>query len=878
MKKILLQLCLISLFGFSPLQSFAWNSPTISSPAVDATVFVGINLNWNSVSNSQAYQLQVDTSANFNSPLFYTVTKAYINTVSSNSDTQDNPPNLRFGQRYHWRVRAYITGDTSAWTSSTFITNDFVAQTSPNAIDTWTGTTINWQVHTGVSFYDMQADTVNTFNSPALQSVSIAYINSTDGNNDTQSFLSNLFFGKIYYWRVRARNAVDTSSWSPIWTFTTRDYVNQTAPNAIETWTGTTINWQVHTGVVSYQMQADTLTTFNSPALRAVTNAYINSTDGNSDTESYLANLFFGKTYYWRVRAINSVDTSSWSPVWTFTTRDYVNQTSPNATDTWTGTTINWAPHSGVAFYDVQVDTATTFNSPDLRNQTTAYINSTDGNGDTQWFATDLLFGKTYYWRVRARNSVDTSSWSSAWSFQTRNYVTMTSPADAATNVSLNPTLNWAPHAGIVKYQQQLDVSNLYNTGAFVEVFKNYVNSTDGNTDTQQGYTGLAPNTVYFWRVRAIHNRDTSAWSERWFSTGTATPVFPQAPTTSFPICGSQGQALSGLSLQWNAVTGADAYDLEFRLSSATFTGNATQSAISGTSLNPGTLAENTAYCWRVRSIDNGIAGAWGELCCFQTLSQVAISAPQPSEAGYCQSASLTLPFVASGNFNSDNNFVLEMSDATGNFSAALNLGSVSGTSSGTFNVSLPLSSAGNGYRLRVRSTNPAFTSPPSSEIALYALPVLEGDLNTIVCLQTSTLELPEVLPAGGLYSGNTVSGTQFFPSQAGAGSFPITYSYTSNQGCTSTLVGQVIVDACTAIANTEMQPIFNSTGQAATMQFPQPVQGCADVLDLSGRRCFSQQWNGDLLFLQAGTLKPGMYFVHWKSSNVQGIVRWFIP
>ena len=69
-------------------------------------------LDWGAVSASEAYQVQVDTSSAFNSPLLYSATKAYINSNGMNADTQEPITNLRFGTTYRWRVRAYVTGDT----------------------------------------------------------------------------------------------------------------------------------------------------------------------------------------------------------------------------------------------------------------------------------------------------------------------------------------------------------------------------------------------------------------------------------------------------------------------------------------------------------------------------------------------------------------------------------------------------------------------------------------------------------------------------------------------------------------------------------------------------------------------------------------------
>ena len=76
---------------------------------------------------------------------------------------------------------------------------------------------------------------------------------------------------------------------------------------------------------------------------------------------------------------------------------------------------------------------------------------------------------------------------------------------------------------------------------------------------------------------------------------------------------------------------------------------------------------------------------------------------------------------------NSDNEFILELSDASGNFSTPVELardGSRNTTFDFYFQFSLPQDTRGEGYRLRVRSTSPAATSPASDPYPMYFLDV----------------------------------------------------------------------------------------------------------------------------------------------------------
>lgn len=72
---------------------------------------------------------------------------------------------------------------------------------------------------------------------------------------------------------------------------------------------------------------------------------------------------------------------------------------------------------------------------------------------------------------------------------------------------------------------------------------------------------------------------------------------------------------------------------------------------------------------------------------------------------------------------NSGNTFILELSDANGSFASPVQVASESGMNTNfefDFIFSLPTTIRGDGYKLRVRSTSPAKTSPESDAFAMY--------------------------------------------------------------------------------------------------------------------------------------------------------------
>jgi len=501
----------LAIAGLSILNlAHAWNTPSYTSPGNGSTISTSVTLDWGVVQNSEAYQCQLDTSPNFDSPLLRSVTNPYANGADGNFDTRTSHSGLRFGTVYRWRIRAYITGDTSAWSAPrTFTTIDLVTITSPGQSSTvFTAMRMNWEPSNGVTFYDAQLDTSAAFDSPLLRTISNPYANGSDGNSDTQWDVAQLRFGTVYHWRVRAQHATDTSAWNGR-AFTTSDVV-----------------------------------TLDSP------------TPG--------ANLFVAPR-------------------------------------------LNWSPHNGVSFYDAEVDTTETFDSPLLQQITHQYANTSDGNYDTEWTVQPLRFGTTHHWRVRVRNTVDTSAWTSR-SFNTLDHVTLSSPANLAVNIPVaGITLDWTPFTGITFYQVQLDTTPLFNSNQFIEALNPYANSLDGNFDTRYDTPALLEDQVYFWQVRALHNTDTSAWTTRIFTTGSALQM-PQIPELLAPADLSTVNEAQP-SLTWISAINATTYDIQYGPSADLSTATIMNST--STQLPTAVLLPGEVVLWRVRARNASLVSEW---------------------------------------------------------------------------------------------------------------------------------------------------------------------------------------------------------------------------------------------------------------------------
>lgn len=136
-----------------------------------------------------------------------------------------------------------------------------------------------------------------------------------------------------------------------------------------------------------------------------------------------------------------------------------------------------------------------------------------------------------------------------------------------------------------------------------------------------------------------------------------------------------------------------------------------------------------------------------------QINAQVVIGTPNLGFTRACASDSfntynVTFVFSPEEGLSSSNQFNIEMSDATGNFSNATVVytsqpGAVT-TSPATLSFALPNTTAGEGYRLRVKSTAPAASSASSSAFAAYYK------------LQDSPFTINNLVSAGAFCSGGS--------------------------------------------------------------------------------------------------------------------------
>jgi hypothetical protein len=170
-------------------------------------------------------------------------------------------------------------------------------------------------------------------------------------------------------------------------------------------------------------------------------------------------------------------------------------------------------------------------------------------------------------------------------------------------------------------------------------------------------------------------------------------------------------------------------------------------------------------------------------------------------------------------------------------------------------------------------------TSTASATLTDPAPPVVTVSIDTVLCLENGPYVLTEGMPAGGTWSGTSVSGSSFDPS-AGIGAYVLSYTFTAN-GCTVTASDTMMVDDCIGIEE--------QLGAATWSVFPNPSFGSitlttngndnedhlVEVYSSEGKLIFTQKFAaGSLVQVDLAGEAAGIYMVRIASGMQVSTLR----
>jgi len=289
-------------------------TPTLLSPANDATVGQPINFDWSDVANATSYEIQIDDSKNFNAPL------TFSQTVSVSQATISGLP----AQRLFWRVRALNSAGVAGPFSSS---RRFTAQgtstpppppsaatlstvsVSPTSVvggSTAQGTiTLTSGAPSGGALVSLSSANPSVVTVPASVTVaagtsSVQFAVTTSSVTANTSVVITATYAGVSRTTTLTVTPVPTTT-SPL---PAPSLLSPAADARFSPGTSITFAWTDVSGAASYTIQIDDSDTFSTPLVVNV----------NTSTSQFTTNTLPTTRMWWRVRANSASGTAgTWS-------------------------------------------------------------------------------------------------------------------------------------------------------------------------------------------------------------------------------------------------------------------------------------------------------------------------------------------------------------------------------------------------------------------------------------------------------------------------------------------------------------------------------------------------------------------------------------
>lgn len=599
--------------AFRPGDTSAWTQVfnftlpikmTLNSPANNSTGSVKGLMAYNmGLYAPITYLFEVDTTRSFNSPM-HTL-------KSQNTNYFVDTPLFKFGYTLYWRASAINQyGDTLLWSDTskyTILVNPALtgvtSSMNPLIVLSWTTADL--------AFTELQYDTVADFTSPALQTHLITQLYT---NRDT---LSNLYFSKRYYFRMRHGFGSNYSAWSATKTtlIVGAAPVSNPANGSVFGGLNPTFSWVSRTGSkTQFQLYAD-----------AGYTQLLKDTITSLSVYSYPLFLHLNSSYYTRIRFMHALDTTPWSNHFFKTYTGNVNLGSPyhQAQNQPVRLRFNFRKQIWATGHLLEIDSGSTFTGARTRFYISADSFKFDGSY-YHYIDTLLGYGGRYVWRVLAIMGTDTSDPSYIQSFTTQSTPTLYFPQNGYIGIGTQTNALITGINGSEQVQWQLDTTNAFNSGELIT-------GTDPHVpdDFQPNYVALnfpgdrLFKATYYWRARCINRLDTGGWTTPfWYTTTTDMQLLT-------PANGAVNVSVRPY-LSWSIQGSVSDYGYQYQLSadsgfSQPQTITLTGSEVAGDSA---ICAFSTKYYWRARAFHSRDTSSWSAYRTFTTGPRPVIAAP----------------------------------------------------------------------------------------------------------------------------------------------------------------------------------------------------------------------------------------------------------
>jgi alpha-tubulin suppressor-like RCC1 family protein len=426
-----------------------FGSPNPPSPPFSLTATVisssRIDLSWSQDSyneNGFIIERSVNTNTNYSS----------IATVGYNIVFYSNTTGIVPNTTYYYRVKAYNEGGNSSYSNEISVSTIMINAPSSLIVTAISSTQISlsWidnsdnedgfeiERSCGSPGAYIQIDTIGPVNLPITTAI---YADTTVAPGNT------------YYYRVRAYNNIDNSSYSNETNATTTPSVPMALTATAISLSQIDLVWTDVSGENGYEIER---------SLTPATGYFLIATTGSDVTLYSDTVLTPGTTFYYQVRAYNDSGNSNYSPEANATTLSEAPSTPTLLNTTAISTTlINllWTDIGGETGYKIERSFATT----------STYLQiTTVGSNSVSYSDTTVTPSNTYYYRIRAYNIFGDSPYSNVLS------TTTISP--------LHPLSGDIPPAQFSEYSTTAGYRFSSDVNGYITALGRYIGSGTGNT------------------------------------------------------------------------------------------------------------------------------------------------------------------------------------------------------------------------------------------------------------------------------------------------------------------------------------------------------------------------------------------------------------
>jgi photosystem II stability/assembly factor-like uncharacterized protein len=469
-----------SLIGIPKLISPMNNSIAISKDTV---------LYWGITQGALYYDLEVATDESFNNVILrenrLSGTSFFISNLDHNKDQ-------------YWHVRArnddFVGEWSDTWSFRTALQKPDLIYPMNQSSGIPDETDLEWEADDEIMLSYLQICTDNTFDPDKLLFNGIS--------QEMNKHHISLFYNTKYYWRVKVKSNDNESGWSDKWCFTIAleqpmliSPTNESNDNKNEL----SFEWDIVDDANHYTIQI---------LLDSLGNNVFTEANTNNNSKNLI--LEYDKKYYWRVKALNSYNSSGWSEIWSFMTlpaqleKPVLMSPKNKSVNVETIISLAWYNYPNPQKDSVRIQLSKTNDLDNvIINKTVSYRSSYE--------LSNLENNEEYFWRIKVVIGDRESPWSDIWSFTTEKKALtapmLILPENDTELEQLVLHFQWSRVAETYTYHIQIS-----EDPNFTDMFKE--NDNVGNN--LMIYEGFEQGKTYYWRVKATNQYFEGPWSETW--------------------------------------------------------------------------------------------------------------------------------------------------------------------------------------------------------------------------------------------------------------------------------------------------------------------------------------------------------------------------